>query len=65
VTGISGGGLTVLVLVGFLLGLIPATIAHRKGNSFAGYWLFGVVLFPFALAVVLLLPALDRPSRPD
>jgi hypothetical protein len=65
VTEISGGRLTVLLLLGFLLGLIPATVAHRKGKSFVGYWLFGVVLFPFALVVALLLPALDQPSRSD
>jgi hypothetical protein len=65
VTGISGGGLTVLLLLGVLLGVIPATVARRKGHSFVGYWLFGVVLFPFALAVALLLPAVDLPSRSD
>ena len=64
-TGISGGGLAVLLLLGFLLGLIPATVAQRKGRSFVGYWLFGVLLFPFALAVALLLPARDEPPRSD
>jgi hypothetical protein len=65
VTEISGGRLTVLLLLGLLLGLIPATVAQRKGQSFVGYWLFGVVLFPFALVVALLLPTLDQPSRSD
>ena len=32
-----------------VLGLIPATIAAKKGKSFAKWWLYGYVLFAFAL----------------
>ena len=60
-TGITTGGLTLLLLGAVALGLIPATIARRKGRSFAGYWLFGAVFLPFALVVVLLLP--EEPRR--
>ena len=61
-SGITVSALGVLGVAGVLLGLIPATIARRKGRSFIGYWLFGIVFLPFALAVVLLLP--EERSRP-
>lgn len=32
-----------------LLGLIPAFIAQRKGQSFVGWWVFGALLFIVAL----------------
>ena len=41
---------TIFVLgVGALLGLIPATIASRKGRSFFGWWVYGTLLFLIAL----------------
>jgi hypothetical protein len=32
-----------------LIGLIPAAIAHGKGRSFMGWWIFGSLLFIVAL----------------
>lgn len=40
------GELLILLAV---LALIPAYIGHRKGNSFAVYWVAGVLIFPVAL----------------
>ena len=61
-TGITTGGVILLLVLGSMaLGLIPATIARRKGRSFGGYWLFGAVFLPFALVVALLLP--EEPRR--
>jgi hypothetical protein len=44
---------TVLV-VAALLGLIPASIASRKGGSFVGWWFFGALLFIVALPAALM-----------
>jgi hypothetical protein len=44
----------VLLILGVLLGLIPAAIAHAKGRSFAGWWIFGTLLFIVALPAALL-----------
>ena len=38
-----------LLLVAAVLGLIPATIASRKGRSFGGWWIYGTLLFIVAL----------------
>ena len=46
--------MAILVLV-TLLGLIPAAIARSKGHSFAGWWLYGALLFIVALPHSLLL----------
>lgn len=43
-----------LLLLAVLLGLIPATIAQRKGYGFGDYWIFGALLFIVALPVALL-----------
>lgn len=39
----------VTLLVGAVLGLIPATIASRKGRSFGRWWLYGTFFFLIAL----------------
>ncbi len=44
-----------LVVVASLLGLIPAVIAHRKGYSFLGWWVFGAALFIIALIFAICL----------
>lgn len=41
-----------------LIGIIPGYVAHNKGYSFIGYWLFGWILFIPALIVTLVLPDL-------
>lgn len=45
--------LTILVL-GALIGLIPAAIANSKGHSFFWWWVFGAAMFIIALPAVLL-----------
>ena len=42
----------VLIIV-ILLGLIPAAIAQRKGESFVVWWIYGSLLFIVALSVNL------------
>lgn len=44
----------VLVLA-VLIGLIPAAIAHSKGRSFIGFWIYGAMLFIVALPHALLI----------
>ena len=44
----------ILAVLPLLLGLLPAEIARRKGRSFAGFWLFGIVFLPFALTAAIL-----------
>lgn len=50
-----------------ILGLIPAMIAHGKGRSFIGWWLYGTCLFIIALVHSLLLKqdnkALEQQQR--
>ena len=41
--------------VAALIGLAPATIARRKGRDFLAWWVFGVMMFVFALPAALLL----------
>ena len=38
-----------ILIIGAVLGLIPAAIAQRKGRSAAGWWVYGVLFFPLAL----------------
>ena len=37
-----------------LLGLVPATIARRKGRSFGWWWIFGALTWIVAMVAVLL-----------
>jgi hypothetical protein len=37
-----------------VLGLVPATIARRKGRDFLAWWFFGMMLF---VAALLMRPA--------
>lgn len=43
------------LLLPVVLGLIPAAVAHDKGYSFAGWWLYGAALFIFALPHALVI----------
>jgi hypothetical protein len=43
------------IVVAALIGLIPANIAHRKGASFIGWWIFGALLFIVALPSALMM----------
>jgi zinc-ribbon domain len=47
-----------ILIFAALIGLIPAGIASRKGRSFAGWWVYGALLFIVALIHSLML-------RPD
>ena len=38
-----------ILLLAIVVGLIPAFIAHRKGRSFFGFWIYGALLFIVAL----------------
>jgi hypothetical protein len=44
-----------LILMGVLLGLIPAMIASSKGRSFIGWWIYGALLFLIALVHSLII----------
>lgn len=44
-----------ILMSGILLGLIPATIARKKGQSLVPWWLYGSLLFAFALPHAILL----------
>ena len=47
-----------------VIALIPATIAHRKGHSFWGFYVFGLVLWIIAMPAALM--AKDaRPKCPE
>jgi hypothetical protein len=45
----------IILIVGALLGVIPAIIAAKKGRNFFGWWLFGAALFIVALPVAILI----------
>lgn len=44
-----------LLVLAVLLGLIPATIAQRKGHDFMLWWVLGAALLVVALPVALLM----------
>lgn len=53
-----------VLLTGLLLGLIPATIAKRKGRSFLIWWAYGSLLFVVALVhSILCRPNFDSLER--
>jgi len=44
----------ITLLIGAVLGLIPAAIAANKGRNFVGWWIYGTLLFIVALPHALL-----------
>jgi len=44
-----------IIVIGVILGIIPAAIAKNKGYSFALWWFFGTLLFIVALPAALLM----------
>jgi hypothetical protein len=54
--------LVILLLLLVILGLIPASVAHGKGRSFAGWWLFGACFFLPALICALVVGPVDVPA---
>ena len=47
--------LILFLVVGSVLGLIPAAIAQGKGESFGAWWIYGALLFIVALPHGLLM----------
>jgi hypothetical protein len=41
-------------VIAIFLGLIPATIASKKGQNFGAWWIFGTLLFIVALPLAIL-----------
>ena len=68
-SNVGGGGaqlVTMLVtwwILGVPLGLIPASIAKRKGRKFGRWWVYGIFLFLVALihSVVISAPSKKCP----
>lgn len=46
--------LSPILIIVVLLGIIPATIASKKGHNFLLWWIFGVTLFIVALPLAIL-----------
>lgn len=59
------GSTTFLLILDLLLAIIPARIARNKGYSFAGFYIFGVVLFIAALIVALVIKDRNRISAQE
>ncbi len=53
-----------ILLMGTMLGLIPATIAQRKGYSFGTWWFFGFMLFIVAIVAACCLEDKTKPKTP-
>ena len=47
-------------VIAVLIGLIPTAIAHSKGRSFVGFWIYGALLFIVALPHALLISSDPR-----
>ena len=50
-----GRAILIGIFLALFVGLLPAYLAFRKGRNFFDWWVFGAVLFPVALVVVLLI----------
>lgn len=44
-----------ILIIGVIIGLLPAYIASKKGRSFVTWWAYGAMLFIFALPHALLI----------
>jgi len=44
----------ILAIIWVALAFWPARVAHRKGHSFIGFFIFSVIFFPAALIVAYL-----------
>ena len=49
----------VILLIGVLLGLIPAFIAQRKGRSFVFWWIYGTLIWIIAFPHALIMKQID------
>jgi uncharacterized membrane protein HdeD (DUF308 family) len=52
--------LIAMLLAWIASGGIVGTLAQGRGRNATGWWLFGMVAFPLAFILVLLLPKTDR-----
>ena len=48
------------LVIAAVIGLIPAVIAHQKGRSFIGWWVFGFAFFLIALIASLCIRSRKR-----
>ncbi len=58
------GYLLVPLIIAAFLGLIPASIARRKGYSFGLWWFYGWMLFIVAIIHVNLIEDKTQPKMP-
>ena len=49
-----------VLVLGTLLGLIPAAIAKSKGRDFVGFWIYGALLFIIALPHALFMKSTTK-----
>jgi Zn-dependent protease with chaperone function len=54
---------TIAAIIWLLLATWPARVAHRKGHSFFGYFIFSLFFFPAALITAYLVRNRRRVSR--
>ena len=50
-----------LLIISFLAAAVAAFVAERKGRDWIA-WTLGALIFPFALLILLALPALPKPG---
>jgi len=50
----------IILIVAAIIGLIPATIAYKKGYNFLGWWFFGFGLFIVALPYAIVMKRADN-----
>lgn len=49
-----------ILIIGTLIGLLPAAIAQSKGRSFVAWWIYGALLFIVALPHALIMKADEK-----
>ena len=54
--------LILVVAIWIAIAFWPARVAHRKGHSFLGYFIFSLFFFPAALIVAYLVKDRTRPA---
>lgn len=53
--------MTRLLIISFLAAAVAAFVAERKGRDWIT-WTLGTLIFPFALLILLTMPALPKPG---
>ena len=62
---IDGTRIVVGLVLGVMLGLIPAVIANQKGHSFIGFWIFGFFCWLPAIITAALISPKQYSSKND